>query len=177
MDAALSGGYAAYLDPRPSWDFADGADSIAISGHKFFGAPIPCGVALARRRNVERISRAVAYIGTVDTTVTGSRNAFTPLVLWYAIHSLGEAGLRARIERSLETAAYAEQQFRSAGIAAWRNPQALTVVFPAPSRTVREKWQLASSDGISHVICMPHVTHRQIDELLNDIRESGGVSQ
>ncbi|MFT5372420.1 MAG: histidine decarboxylase, partial [Lysobacterales bacterium] len=31
-DAALCGGYAAFLDPRPSWDFVDGADSISISG-------------------------------------------------------------------------------------------------------------------------------------------------
>lgn len=176
-DAALCGGYAAYLDPRPSWDFADGADSIAISGHKFFGAPMPCGIALARRRNVERISRAVAYIGTVDTTVTGSRNAFTPLVLWYAIRSLGEAGLRARIRHSLETAAYAESRLRRAGIEAWRNPQALTVVFPAPSQAVRSKWQLASSDGISHVVCMPHVTREQIDALLHDIRTNRGSEQ
>lgn len=176
-DAALCGGYAAYLDPRPSWDFADGADSIAISGHKFFGAPMPCGVALARRRNVERIARAVAYIGTVDTTVTGSRNAFTPVALWYAIRSLGEEGLRARIQHSLQTAAYAVDTFNAAGIAAWRNAQALTVVFPAPANAVRDKWQLASNDGISHVICMPHVTREQIDALLADIERSGGTRQ
>ena len=46
-DAALCGGYAAFLEPRPAWDFEDGADSIAISGHKFIGSPIPCGIVLA----------------------------------------------------------------------------------------------------------------------------------
>jgi len=173
-DAALCGGYAPYLDPRPSWDFADGADSIAISGHKFFGTPMPCGIALARRQNVERIGRAVAYIGTVDTTVTGSRNGLTPLMLWYAIHSLGDKGLKARITRALETAAYTEARLRDAGIMAWRNPQALTVVFPSPERAVCDKWQLATNDGISHVICMPHVTHAQIDRLVADIKRSGG---
>ena len=138
---------------------------------------MPCGIVLARRRNVERISRAVAYIGTVDTTVTGSRNAFTPLVLWYAIRCLGEAGMRARIRHSLDTAEYAQTRFRRAGIDAWRNPQALTVVFPAPPRAVRDKWQLASSDGISHVICMPHVTREQIDGLLRDIIRTRGETQ
>jgi len=174
-DAALCGGYAAFLDPRPSWDFGDGADSIAISGHKFIGSPIPCGIALARRGHVERIGHSVAYIGSVDTTISGSRNGFTPLLLWYAIHSLGIDGLRRRIEDSLATAAYAEQRFKEIGVAAWRNPQALTVVFPQPPPTVCDKWQLATAGGHSHIICMPHVRREQIDELIADIERAGGA--
>lgn len=176
-DAALSGGYAAFLDPVPAWDFMDGADSIAISGHKFLGSPIPCGVVLALRGHVERIGHSVAYIGSVDTTISGSRNGFTPLVLWYAIRSLGIEGMRKRTADSLATAAYAEQQLNAAGIAAWRNPQALTVVFPAPPSEVREKWQLASAGGQSHLICMPHVSRQQIDELIEDIRRAGGTQR
>jgi histidine decarboxylase len=175
-DAALCGGYAAFLDPRPAWDFEDGADSIAISGHKFLGSPIPCGIVLARRSHVERIGHSVAYIGSVDTTISGSRNGFTPLMLWYAIRSLGEEGMRRRIAHSLDTAAYAEEQLRSAGIEAWRNPQALTVVFPAPPGDIRKRWQLASAGGFSHLICMPHVTRRQIDDLVAEIRQAGDES-
>jgi histidine decarboxylase len=169
-DAALCGGYAAFLDPPPAWDFEDGADSIAISGHKFLGSPIPCGIVLARRAHVDRIGHSVAYIGSVDTSISGSRNGFTPLILWYAIRSLGHEGMKRRIEYSLETAAYAVEQFRQAGIEAWRNPQALTVVFQEPPRAIRDKWQLASANGYSHLICMPHVRRDQIDELINDIR-------
>ncbi len=176
-DAALSGGYAAFLDPVPAWDFEDGADSIAISGHKFLGSPIPCGIVLARRGHVERIGRSVAYIGSVDTTISGSRNGFTPLVLWYAIRSLGIEGMKQRLASSLATAAYAEEQLNNVGIAAWRNPQALTVVFPVPPAEVREKWQLASAGGYSHLICMPHVSRQQVDELVNDIRQAGGTRQ
>ena len=46
-DAALSGIPLALLDPedRPGFDFADGADSVIVSGHKFIGAPMPCGKA------------------------------------------------------------------------------------------------------------------------------------
>ena len=173
-DAALCGGYAAFLEPHPAWDFEDGADSIAISGHKFIGSPIPCGIVLARRAHVERIGHSVAYIGSVDTTISGSRNGFTPLLLWYAIRSLGTEGLKQRIDESLQVAAYAEEQFNGAGIKAWRNPQALTVVFPQPSPDVRKKWQLASASGFSHLICMPHVRREQIDELIRDIEHSGG---
>ena len=174
-DAALCGGYAAFLEPRPPWDFEDGADSIAISGHKFIGSPIPCGIVLARRGHVERIGHSVAYIGSLDTTISGSRNGFTPLLLWYAIRSLGVEGLRQRIVDSLAVAAYAEQRFRESGIAAWRNPQALTVVFPQPPEPVCEKWQLASAGGASHIICMPHVRRDQVDELIADIERAGGA--
>jgi histidine decarboxylase len=173
-DAALSGGYAAFLDPPPAWDFEDGADTIAISGHKFLGSPIPCGIVLARQAHVDRIGHSVAYIGSVDTTISGSRNGFTPLLLWYAIRSLGLEGMKQRTEYALATAAYAEDQLLQAGIQAWRNPQALTVVFPAPPEAVRNKWQLASAGGQSHLICMPHVSRLQVDELISDIREAGG---
>ncbi len=171
-DAALCGGYAAYLDPRPAWDFGDGADSISISGHKFFATPIPCGIVLAKRAHVERIGHSVAYIGSMDTTITGSRNGLTPLMLWYAISALGHAGMKRRLAQSLAIAAYAEEQFKRAGIAAWRNPAALTVIFPQPAGAVCNKWQLATANGISHVVCMPHVTRQQVDELLQDILAS-----
>lgn len=175
-DAALCGGYAAWLDPRPRWDFADGADSIAISGHKFLGSPIPCGIVLARREHVERISHAVAYIGSLDTTISGSRNGLTPLVLWYAIRALGEAGMKERLERSLAVAGYAVRRLSAAGIDAWRNPAALTVVFPQPPPEIRAKWQLATSRGLSHVVCLPHVTRERIDRLLADLEASREVA-
>jgi len=168
-DAALCGGYASYLDPKPSWDFQDGADSIAISGHKFYGSPIPCGIVLARRSYVERIGHSVSYIGSKDTTISGSRNGLTPLVLWYAIRALGHEGLREWASKALATAEYAERQFLDAGIEAWRNPSALTVVFPKPKAEICEKWQLASSAGQSHLICMPHVTRQTVDAVLEDI--------
>jgi len=172
-DAALCGGYAAFLDPPPAWDFEDGADSIAISGHKFIGSPIPCGIVLARRGHVDRIGHSVAYIGSIDTTISGSRNGFTPLLLWYAIRSLGIEGLRQRITDALGVAAYAEQRFKDIGMGAWRNPQALTVVFPQPPQAVCAKWQLATAGGFSHIICMPHVCREQIDELIDDIERAG----
>lgn len=168
-DAALCGGYAAYLDPPASWDFGDGADSIAISGHKFLASPIPCGVVLARRSCVERVGHAVAYIGSMDTTITGSRNGFTPLVLWCAVRALGAEGLKQRLRSAQAVAEYAERRFLDAGIAAWRNPGALTVVIPQPPPSICARWQLASSHGISHVICMPHVTRQKIDQLLEDM--------
>jgi len=172
-DAALCGGYAAFLDPRPPWDFSDGADSIAISGHKFFASPIPCGIVLARKANVDRVSHGVAYIGTRDTTISGSRDGFTPMLLWYAIRSLGMEGMKKRLDKSMAMADYAQDQFRAVGLTARRNNAALTVVFDRPPKWVCEKWQLASAGNISHLVCMPHTRKEQIDALLADILSSG----
>ncbi len=178
-DAALCGGYAAFLDPPPAWDFADGADSIAISGHKFFAMPIPCGIVLARKRFVDRVGQSVAYIGTRDTTISGSRNGFTVMGLWYAIRSFGMEGMKQRLNKAMALADYAEERFREAGIDAKRNKGALTVVFPTPVEAVCDKWQLATAGEISHIVCMPHLRREQIDALLEDIlaseRDSPGM--
>lgn len=169
-DAAFCGGFAPFLDPRPAFDFADGADSISVSGHKFFGSPIPCGVVLARKNHVERIARSIGYIGSLDTTITGSRNGFTPLVLWHRIKTLGLDGLRQRAQHALSLAAYAEERMQAADIDAWRNPNALTVVFPKVSEPFKLRWQLAT-DNCSHLIVMPNVTKAQIDTFVEELRE------
>lgn len=171
-DGALSGSYSAFIDPRPAFDFADGVDSIAISGHKFIGSPMPCGVVIAKRSNRDRIARSIAYIGSMDTTITGSRNGHSPLFLWYAIQKLGKEGFKKRALYSLAMAAYCEQKLRSIGIEAWRNPYSITVVFPEPEEYIRKKWQLASENGLSHIICMPNVMQAQIDTVVAEIEAS-----
>jgi histidine decarboxylase len=168
-DGALSGSYSAFIEPRPAFDFADGADSIAISGHKFIGSPMPCGVVIAKRSNRDRIARSIAYIGSMDTTITGSRNGHSPLFLWYAIQKSGMEGFKKRAQYSLAMAAYCEQQLKSIGIEAWRNPNSITVVFPEPEESIRKKWQLASENGLSHIICMPNVLQAQIDTIVAEI--------
>ncbi|WP_143306765.1 histidine decarboxylase [Chitinophaga vietnamensis] len=174
-DGALSGSYSPFLEARPAFDFADGADSIAISGHKFIGSPVPCGVVVARRSYRDRIARSVAYIGSMDTTITGSRNGHSPLFLWYALKCLGLAGLRERALHSLSVAAYAVERLREHGIPAWRNPDAITVVFPEPEGSIRRKWQLACENGWSHIVCMPNVTKAQVDIFVEEMTTAVAV--
>ncbi|MBB5619133.1 histidine decarboxylase [Pedobacter cryoconitis] len=171
-DGALSGSYSAFIEPRPAFDFADGADSIAISGHKFIGSPIPCGVVVVKKNNRDRIARSVSYTGSMDTTITGSRNGHTPLFLWYMIKSLGLEGFKKRALHSLEVAAYAEMKLKEIGINAWRNPDSITVNLPEPAAQVRIRWQLALENGWCHIICMPNVTKYQIDQLVGEIAET-----
>lgn len=167
-DAALSGAYGAFIEPRVPFDFEDGADSIAVSGHKFIGSPIPCGIVLTRRSLRDRIAKGVAYIGSSDTTITGSRNGHAVLFLWYAIQQLGLDGLRERYLKSLSTAAYCKQKLQELGVPAWSNEGAITVVFPKTSVALKEKWQLATED-LTHIVCMPNVDRAQIDQFVMEL--------
>jgi histidine decarboxylase len=168
-DAALSGMILPFVEQPQPFDFSAGVDSIAISGHKMIGSPIPCGLALAKKTHVERIARSVEYVATLDTTVTGSRNAITPLFLWHAIHSKGREGFTTIVNHCLAMADYAIQRFDEAGIKAWRNPNSITVVFPRQAEDVLKRWQIALQHEIAHIITMPHVTPRHIDQLVREI--------
>ncbi|WP_215223746.1 histidine decarboxylase [Echinicola shivajiensis] len=168
-DAALSGAFGAFMEPRIPFDFQDGSDSISISGHKFIGSPIPCGVIVTKRSYKDRIAKGISYIGSMDTTITGSRNGLSPLFLWYAIKSMGIEGLKERYFHSLEVAQYCIDELKKIGIEAWSNPGAITVILPKLSDHIKNKWQLATEDDITHVICMPNVTKEQIDEFVIDL--------
>ncbi|WP_422090610.1 histidine decarboxylase [Tenacibaculum ovolyticum] len=169
-DAALAGSYGPFMKPKLPFDFIDGADSISISGHKFIGSPIPTGVLMAKRSNRDRIAKGISYIGSSDTTITGSRNGHSPLFLWYALKQLGIKGLQKRYQNSLEVAEYCENELKNIGIKAWRNPNAITVVLPKMPKSIKDKWQLATEGDIAHVICMPNVTKDQIDNFVNDVK-------
>src|SRR5262249_46953745 len=96
-DAALSGIPLALLNPdqRPGFDFVDGADSLIVSGHKFLGTPMPCGVVVVKESLCARLTRTGVYTGSPDTTITCSRSGHAALLIWYALRSCGIDGLRA----------------------------------------------------------------------------------
>ncbi len=171
-DGALAGAYLALLEKGPKFDFENGADSVAISGHKFIGSPIPCGVVVVKKSYKDRIGQAIPYIGTLDTTITGSRNGHSPVFLWYAINKMGREGLKRRAEICLDLAEYLEKRMREIGVDAWRNPYSITVVFPRPKQEIIAKWQLASDGNWSHILCMPGITKEKLEEFLSDLRNN-----
>ncbi len=79
--------------------------------------------------------------------------------------------MKKRAIASLELAEYTVTKLKELGIAAWRNENAITVIFPKPSDEICVKWQLASDSGLSHIICMPGVTKAHIDEFLVDLKK------
>ena len=171
-DAALAGIYTALLKPHHPFDFKDGADSISISGHKFIGAPMACGVVIVRSSLRNHVIKN--YTGSTDTTLSGSRNGHTPLMLWYAIQKWGIDGFRKRAEDSLALAEYTHQKLLDMGWPTWRNPNTITVMLAEPPKEIFEErgWQLAIHDGWSHLVCIPGVARRDIDAFLHDLAQA-----
>ena len=167
-DAALSGMILPFVDEPQPYGFDAGFDSVAISGHKMIGSPLPCGVALTRCEYVSRVARSIEYVGVLDTTLTGSRNAITPLIIWYALEKHGMEGFKRIVNECLDKAEYAVTRFRDSGIPAWRNRNSVTVVFPKPSAQVIRKWQLAPYEDTAHMLTMPHITRETIDAVVDD---------
>lgn len=167
-DAALSGMILPFVDNPSPFDFADGADSITLSGHKFLGSPIPCGIVITKKDMVDRIARSVAYIGNLDTTVTGSRNALSPLILWYRIRSLGLEGIQRRVNSALAMTERVLDKLKAAGIEAWRNPNTITIVMPRPSDTLVNRWQIASTESFSHLILVNGINEAKVNQFIEE---------
>jgi histidine decarboxylase len=168
-DAALSGMILPFVDRPQPFDFRAGIDSISISGHKFPGMPMPCGVVLARRSLVDRVAQSVEYIGTKDTTILGSRNGVTPIFLHHLIQTIGEAGFREMVQGCFNVADYAIRKFSSKNMNAWRHKNSITVVFPRINEPVLQKWQIALQGTDAHLITMPHITTKVIDDFIEEL--------
>ncbi len=170
-DEALSGMILPFVDDPQPFGFDSGIDSAAVSGHKMFGSPVPCGVVVTKREHTAQIGRAIEYVGALDTTLLGSRSAIAPVILWHSLTKHGHDGFRQVVASMLDMAEYAVGQFNANGIAAWRAKNSPTVVFPRPSPRVLFEWQLAPLDDFAHLITMPHVTREMIDEIVADCME------
>ncbi|NIK93403.1 histidine decarboxylase [Mangrovimonas sp. CR14] len=176
-DAAFLGSFAPFVDEKPKFDFSNDIDSISISGHKFIGSPIPCGLVLVKRKHRNRIANSVSYVDTMDTTITGSRNGLTPLFLWSFIEQFGIEGLQKRAKEAQKLARYTEHELNKIGQNAWRNKDALTVVFDSPSKEIIKQFQLATDGNISHLICVPGITKENIDNFIVALQQEQTVKK
>lgn len=168
VDAALGGMVAAYAPSQPPWSFAHGADSLSISGHKFLGSPVPCGVFLARRELIAP-EAAAEYVHATDRTIGCSRSGLAVLLLWAALRRLGTHGLRKRVEQCLDTATYAARQLHLAGAHPERPTDSLTVCFDRPAQWIVRKWHLACEGERAHLVAVAHVDRTAIDALCADL--------
>jgi histidine decarboxylase len=174
VDAALSGLPLATMNPadRPPFDFADGATSIIVSGHKFLGTPLPCGVLVLRDSHRAWPFPAPTYTGSPPTTLTNSRSGLAVLCLWYALRLLGVHGLTTRAEQARQLAAYTHRRLRDIGWNAHHHRHAFTVTLDTPPPAVTTRWALPATGNTSHVICMPGITRENIDAFIDDLHSS-----
>ncbi len=169
-DAALHGMMLPFTDSPKKFKLSD-VHSLAISGHKFIGSPIPCGIFLTHQAIIDTQKSYVEYIDIHDCTITGSRNAFTPLALWYSINKQGISGLSQKVQHCLDLSADMVNFLQGFSIKAWSNPHSPIVIFPKPSLSVVKKWQLACYEGISHIVVMPHVNKELLKQFSMELAE------
>lgn len=93
-DGALFALMMPFIDDAPEISFRKPIDSIAVSGHKMLGSPMPCGVALCRKEHVLNVEQHIDYLNSVDTTIMGSRNGQAALYMWYSLRKKGLGGIQ-----------------------------------------------------------------------------------
>lgn len=172
-DGALFGMMMPFLKDAPMVTFKKPIGSVSVSGHKFVGAPVPCGVVITRFKYVMALSTDVEYLNSRDATIMGSRNGHAPIYLWYTLTRKGFDGMKKDVEKCMRNAQTLKQMLQTAGITSMLNELSNTVVFERPKEeTFIKKWQLACEGNIAHVVVMPNVNIAKLEEFVLDYVQS-----
>ena len=178
VDAALFGGYLVFTEHR---DMVSSKkyriNSMAISGHKFFGLDDPAGVFLTTRDVYDHQSNnSVPYLNGDMKMINCSRSTSSVLKFWWMIHEIGEQQWHQQAEAILENTRYFKEQLDKIGYPNWLNEYSNTIFFKRPSDEVCKKYMLAPNydeqfgGELSHLVVMQHVDKTIIDEFVRDIQ-------
>lgn len=177
-DAALFGGYLPYYrdSSKPDLNFEKYPyDSIAVSGHKFFGSPTPLGIFLIRYEHIYALdAEYIEYIHTHNVTIPCSRSALNTLIFWWTVTTIPKEEFANQAETNIRNAQYLYQELQEREYPVWLNPYSNTVFFKAPSKALSKKWTLSlytcpKLGPLAHAIVMQHVDKTIIDEFLRDL--------
>ncbi|KAK4271214.1 hypothetical protein QN277_019938 [Acacia crassicarpa] len=169
-DGALFGLMMPFVKRAPKVSFKKPIGSVSVSGHKFVGCPMPCGVQITRLEHVNVLSRNVEYLASRDATIMGSRNGHAPIFLWYTLNRKGYRGFQKEVQKCLRNAHYLKDRLRDSGIGAMLNELSSTVVFERPhDEEFTRRWQLACQGNIAHVVVMPNITIEKLDKFLEEL--------
>ena len=196
VDGALGAGYMPFIEMAhaqkkitergPNFDFRlPMVHSLVMSGHKWAGAPWPCGIYMTRVKMQIKPPAKAEYIGSPDTTFAGSRNGLSPIILWnfLATHNYEEQ-IKAVLHAE-DLCTYATSELKKLGerlkkdIWVQRSPLALTVRFKAAHPDIIKKYSLSGETlakrQYSHIFTMRSVTRELIDALICDLGKPGGI--
>ena len=179
VDAALFGGYLPFTKHQKMVSSKDQHfESIAISGHKFFGIDSPSGLFLCKREVYDNQNNYnVTYLNSNMKMINCSRDAVQPLKFWWLIQRVGYDQWCQQAEQMMACAAYLQSELQKIGWPCWRNEYSNTVFFLRPSPEICSKYNLAlgfdrSFGGeLAHVVVMQHVTKEKIDSFIESLRQ------
>ncbi|EIE21592.1 serine decarboxylase [Coccomyxa subellipsoidea C-169] len=170
VDGALFGMMMPFIKKAPRVSFRKPIGSVSVSGHKFIGAPVPCGVVITRQKYVAALSNDVEYLNSRDATIMGSRNGHAPIYMWFTLTRKGYEGMRKDVERCLRNALVLKSMLEQAGVKVMLNELSSTVVFERPrEEAFVRKWQLACEGEVAHVVVMPNVHMAILEEFVADL--------
>lgn len=180
VDAALFGGYIPHTKFRDILDRRiNPFESIAISGHKFFGMDEPAGLFMTTtdvRNNQERFD--ITYLNRDMPMINCSRSAISPLKLWWIIKHTSKEEFAEQSEAMLERALWLKDELESIGYPVWLEPASNTIYFKRPPEDIVTKYDLAPDyderlgGELSHIVIMQHVTRERLEGFLKDIKEA-----
>jgi histidine decarboxylase len=183
QDAALFGSILGFLPP-PASDLVNSAkmgfDSIAISGHKFWGLDEPSGLFISSQYVRDNINPfQVAYLQDAVPTITCSRSAISPLKLWWKITFSESNVFENQAAQLIANAEYLHGELAKMGIKSWLNEYSNTVFFQRPSQGVMDYYGLApdvhpEQGEMAHVLIMQHVSRDLLDKFIADLKKDFG---
>ncbi|WP_299020003.1 pyridoxal-dependent decarboxylase [uncultured Photobacterium sp.] len=197
VDGALGASYMPFVEMAynkklighkgPNFDFRlPIVNSIVMSGHKWPGSPCPCGIFMTKVKYQLSPPSDPEYIASPDSTFAGSRNGFSPVIMW---NYLAKHSYEIQMQRALyceELSKYAEDQLSilknyhpETELFIGRTPLALTVRFRKPIKPIIDKYSLSCEslkvDGnvrhYAHIYIMPSTRKEIIDQLVDDLKE------
>ena len=175
VDAALYGPMHCWIPEAPLFDFRLPIHTLSFSGHKFLGAPIPCGIVLGFRNRVVPFAGSAEYVDSMDTTLSSSRNGLSSILLWLVIQQIGAKGLTELANESLDAAFLLALRLEELGISAFCHEHSCIVVFPKPNKLLQKRWHLATFGDFAHVVTLPGVTTEMTEQFIEEFLESRSV--
>ena len=177
VDAALYGPMHCWIPEAPLFDFRLPIHTLSFSGHKFLGAPIPCGIVLGFRNRVVPFGGSAEYVNSMDTTLSSSRDGLSSILLWLVIQQIGVKGLTELANESLDAAFLLALRLEQLGISAYCHEHSCIVVVPKPNKFLQKRWQLATLGDFAHIVTVPGVTTEMTEQFIEEFLESRSVPQ
>lgn len=180
VDAALFGGYLPFTEYKDLVSMEKMKyDSIAVSGHKFFGIDEPCGLFLTRKDvYAAQTSFKVDYLNSNMAMVSCSRSAIHPLKFYWVLTRVGEKELKKQAKQCLDITEYMQSKFDEMHYPAWHNKLSNTVFFKRPAEWIVKKYALAGGNipefggPLCHAVIMQNITRSHIDRFFVDLKKS-----
>lgn len=178
VDAALFGGYLPFTNLRHLISQKNlHYDSVAVSGHKFFGIDEPCGVFICTK-DIYDAQKAdkIPYLEASMPMISCSRSSLAPMKLYWLLQTRGWYAYAREISICLANAKFLYEELRKMNYPAWLGYASNTVFFKKPSDALIHKYTLATEyderlgGDLAHIIVMQHVKQPLLEQFIEDLQ-------